>query len=616
MQDYAGYAAAIAIRAPVFDDALLREWHGGRIKSSIDKTIDDGSIVSVKANLFVGPPHVKFVSFNRVDGILRLDGWGRLTRGVVFASETRAVTWRAELRITPAATSVGSIALLTAQKADYLLIKWEFDVLDGTPFSAEDHAYFTGAAFKDELLEPLRDAIGNLSFPVVDFRFLGPFGGVSFSSIDLQCVEGALILGFNIDRAGFATSGDPSQLHDFAGQGNDVAVVVNPESLKALMPSAEQQVQEQIDEYDATLERLEIGCEQGRFRITGRASLTGGTANFSVAAVPRMTYSLPGDVISLKKKTMVVGRRTWPAISFAATDAHVDIHRSDWLIVTEVIGGFLTLGFLPFAVEAFISGVSRNITGGINTANYNPEGATPRVRKFGDPPTRFEIQQFQIDPSGVFIGIGFTLAVPRATLGGIRSLPRNFAGRRVAYEVALPFDALETDPFLRIRWTVIDLASGAVLLNQDGIALHRRRFEFTPAALGSGVERFAVVCRVFRVLGPFTTELLNDTIELEIGPALSAGAFIQWRYDVENPQIRYDELAEHWSHVGDKVTRRWSKLHRTDKPCKNVSNASRFIYDRQVLDDLPFQIHDLDRHRQRLCDYCFFGGPASKIAKL
>jgi hypothetical protein len=344
--------------------------------------------------------------------------------------------------------------------------------------------------------------------------------------------------------------------------------------------------------------------------------MTGGAANFSLAAVPRMTYGRPGAFIPLPKHTMVVKGRSWLALSFVPAESQVDIDRSDWVVLVETIGGVATLGFLLFATEAFISQIVRNITGGIASSDLNTAGVTPRVRRFGNPPTRFKIEQFEIKTSGVFIGISSRLEAPDGKLGGIRSIPRNFMGRNVRYEVRLPFEALESDPFLRIRWTVVDLDSGSVLLNADDVARGRRRFEFNPAALGAQVSRFAVTCRVFRVLGPFTTELLNETIRLEIGPHLPAGAFVRWRYDVKNPQIKYDQAAEHWSYTGDRVVQRWSKFHRADKPCKNATHRSRYTYSDEVLDDLPFPIVDMDGNRYRLCDYCFFGGPASTIAKL
>ena len=605
MPDHAGYASAVAIRERVFDDALLSAWHSGHIRHSILNTFQESPAPRGSVNFFFGPPRAKFVPFNRVDGVLPIRGWG--TVGLRFGlfpspAETKTIEWRADLRITPTASSIGTVILLSAKKVDYWLINWQFDVLSGTPFSDAAAAYLRGNLFKGRLQTWLQDAIGDLLFPIVDFSFLGPFSGVSFTTIDVQCVDQALTLGFNVDNGEYATAGDRSALQNFAGA-NDIAVVVNPDTIKALMPNARQMVQDQIDEYDATLERLDIACEEGHFRVSGRASMTGGAANFSLAAVPRMTYGRPGAYIPLYKKTMVVKARSWPALSFVPVEPHVDIDRSDWVILVETIGGVATLGFLLFAVEAFISQIVRNITGGIQSADLNTAGVTPRVRRFGNPPTRFKIEQFGIHVSGVFIGISSRLEAPRASLGGIRSIPRNFAGRRVRYEVRLPFDALESDPFLRIRWTVVDLDSGSVLLNEDGVAQSRRRLEFTPAALGSQVVRFAVVCRVFRVLGPFTTELLNETIRLEIGQSLPDGAFVRWRYHVKNPQIKYDDTAERWSYTGDRVVERWSKFHRTDKPCKSANHRSRFTYSDEVLDDLPFPINDIDGNRYRLCDY-------------
>ena len=355
MPDHAGYATVVTIRDQVFNGALLSAWHSGRIRHSLFKTIQETPAPTGSVNLFFEAPHARFVPFNRVDGILRINGWGTISLRLnpfPAPSETKTIEWQADLLITPTASSIGTVILLSAKKVDYRLINWQFDVLSGTPFSAAAEAYLTGSPFKNQLQTWLQDAIGDLLFPIVDFSYLGPFSGISFTTIDVQCVDEALILGFNIDNGEFATAGDRAALHNFA-EANDVAVVVNPDAIKAMMPNANQMVQDQIDQYDATLERLDITCEEGRFRVTGRASMTGGAANFSLAAVPRMTYGRPGANIPLYKKTMVVKGRSWLALSFVPAEPHVDIDRSDWVVLVETIGGVATLGFLPFAVEVF-----------------------------------------------------------------------------------------------------------------------------------------------------------------------------------------------------------------------------------------------------------------------
>jgi len=179
--------------------------------------------------------------------------------------------------------------------------------------------------------------------------------------------------------------------------------------------------------------------------------------------------------------------------------------------------------------------------------------------------------------------------------------------------VRLPFDALQDDPFLNIRWSVVDLDSGSTLLVDDAPARNRLVFDFVPALLGPQITRFAVGCRVYRPLGPFITDLFNQTVRLEVGPPLAPGAFIRWRYDVKNPQIA---VGKQYSYRGDARVHRWSNFHRADKPCKNANHQSRFVYDRLTLDELPFPLTDIFRIRHVLCDYCFFGGPGSTIAAL
>jgi hypothetical protein len=226
------------------------------------------------------------------------------------------VQWQADLLVTATATSVGTIVLLSAKRDDYRLLDWQFDVLSGTAFSAATQAYLHGEAFKGSLETWLKESIGNLLFPVVDFSFLGPFAGAAFTDIAVRAVDETLMLGFDMNDGVVATAGDPEQLGDFAGS-NDVAVVINPDALRSMMPLAQQQVQDQLEQYDATLESLSLTCEEGRFRVTGRANATGGAANFTFAVVPRMDYSRPGAYIPLSKKTMVVKGRSWPALSFA-----------------------------------------------------------------------------------------------------------------------------------------------------------------------------------------------------------------------------------------------------------------------------------------------------------
>jgi hypothetical protein len=619
MSDFAGYAAAITIRDHVFSDGFLSAYHGGQISHSLSQNF--GTLPGPRGgvNFFFQSPQVVLTTSDPNHAIVRLNGWGTIGLQVNFPlpSEFRSVEWQADVLITPRVDVLGSVALLSANQVDYVLVAWQFDVLSGGAFSAGAQAFLNGDTFKTMLQGWLQGAIGDIKFPIIDFSFLGPFSGRSFTTVTLKAVNTAVLLGFDMDNGTFATAGDPSQLQDVAGA-NDVEVVVNPDAVGPLMPDAQQEVQNEIDQYGATLDApISITCEEGRFRVKGRASMTGGAANFSLAAVPHTVFGIPGAIIPLStKKTMLIPARFFGALSFSPADVSVDVEQSGWVDVLEAIAGVLTLGFAAFVDQAFISETERNITGGIESADLNVDGVTPTVRRFGDPPTRFGIEQFEIHTVGLYIGISSKLEAPAARLSGVKSIPQDLAAQSLRYDVTLPFDALPDDPFLNIRWTVIDLDSGNTLLNDDAAALNRSSFQFVPTLIGPGVTRFAVVCRVYRALGPFVTDLFNQTIRLTVGPPLPAGAFVRWTYQVKNPQLRFNVAGNQWQYLGDKRIPRWSKIHRADKPCKNANHRSRFTPAVEFLNALPFPVAEIAANRKRLCPYCFFGGPASTVASL
>ena len=615
MPPYAGYAAAVTVRHRVLDEAVLSAYASGGVRHTLIRTFQQLPAPRGSVNLFLQPPRVILSLTDPEHAILRISGWG--TIGLLIdplsPSESRSLQWQADIRITPKADSLGTIAWLSAKKSDFLLSGWQFDVLSGAGYSAAAMGYLTGDTFKSQMEAWLRDTIGDLSVPIIDFSFLGPFSGSSFTRIAVRAVTDSLIFGFDMDDGSFATVGAPALLEDFAGEG-DVAVVVNRDAIQPMMSSTQQLVQDAVEKHDVTLDSpVSITCEEGRFRVAARATkhlgpVGLGSADFSAAVVPRMTYSRPGAFIPLTKTTMVVKSRSWAALSFVVVDPQVDIDR----------GWPLLLGDIPLAIviEPYLSELARRITGQVPAGDLNPSGPPPRVRRIGNPPIRLKIEQFEIHSMGVFIGITARREAPPPELSGLISVPRNFANRHVRYAVRLPFGVLPDDPFLRIRWTVVDLDSGSVLLTDDAAALNRLTVEFSPALLGPAVDRFAVGCRVYRALGPFVSDLVNETIRLEVGPPLQSGAFVRWRYDVKNPVIGLDPATDKYSYRGDRVVRRWSKFHRTDKPCNNAQRRSRYTYSDETLDELPFPIKDMNGNRHRLCDYCFFDGPASSIASL
>ena len=148
----------------------------------------------------------------------------------------------------------------------------------------------------------------------------------------------------------------------------------------------------------------------------------------------------------------------------------------------------------------------------------------------------------------------------------------------------------------------------------DGPASGRAAFSFIPATLGPGLSLFGVTVRVYRVLGAQITDFLNDAIRLSIGPARQPGAYVRWYYDVKNPQVTFDGTA--YAYAGEAVVKRHANYHRTDRPCANESRRSRYTYQVETLDSLPFSVTDIALHRAELCDYCFYGGPGGERVAL
>jgi hypothetical protein len=91
---------------------------------------------------------------------------------------------------------------------------------------------------------------------------------------------------------------------------------------------------------------------------------------------------------------------------------------------------------------------------------------------------------------------------------------------------------------------------------------------------------------------------------------------VRWRWKAETPQMVVNEETDAWSYLGKRMTFRYSEWHRTDEPCQAVNANSRYRYEVESADRLPFSLRYLENHRKGLCPYCFFGGPAGLNARL
>jgi hypothetical protein len=621
MPAHAGFAAAVTIRERVLNDSLLLSYHAGNISHWLAAPLPDGP-PDVLVNFFLEPPQIRCTGEDSQRLIVRLRGWGDMQLLWNSAIQSRSVRWEMQLLMHPRFVLAGAQLTLSPERDDVTLDDWQFVVLSGAPYTPEADLYLRGGIFRNRLENALGIAIssGLLDVPPIDVSFLGSIVEAATMDTTVRVLGGAIVVGLDIVSDTIVTTGNAQLLADFA-RNNDIAVITNPVAVPVTFRDAEAQIRDAVAQQGATLERLTIAVEEGRFRVTGRASKSAGAVNFSFVVIPVLFHSRPGAYLPAAKRTIVIKARSWPALGFKTGDVSVDVDKSTWVVIVEVVGALLTGAVIPLIIEDLVRGITRQITFSIKTQAIPPQPPPPRLRRLeplvpGDPTVRLKIEEFEIHTDGVFTGITLRPEIKPPILVGLTSIPRNFINSRLKYEVRLPFEQLPDDPSLRVRWTIVDLDSGNILLNDDGLAMGRLELEFVPASLGAGLSRFGIMCRVYRTLGPEITDFLNDGIRLDVRPPLSPGAYVRWRYDVKNPQVQFNEDTETWWYAPDMVTRRWSAIHRTDRPCKMANRSSRYTYSTEFLDTLPFSLDQIISRRDQLCDYCFFGGPGRSLPSL
>jgi hypothetical protein len=194
------------------------------------------------------------------------------------------------------------------------------------------------------------------------------------------------------------------------------------------------------------------------------------------------------------------------------------------------------------------------------------------------------------------------------------------------YQADLGFEALASDPTLRVRWTVREVLAGGsngqlVMPVQDTPAsnVSDSILALPVAALAQlpGTS-FRVECRLYRVFGSAAEDIFNEALTVRVEDRLSrALPYVQWEHDVSVPTYRREANGT-FSGSWEKTHRR-SKIHRTALPGR-CRMASHFADPNRwgkttitYLPALPFPRDDLIANRVQVCDYCFFGGPSKTL---
>lgn len=619
MAEHAGFAAALTVREHVLRVALSAGYANG--SDSSKKFVEDlsGDGIGMKPDLFLGPPDVDCEgATNRL--VATFSMWGTVTVTQNEVSHDVSVNGEVELAIAPAfaigpAGSSAESSVLHPINTVIDARRWNATVDPATPQDVA--ALVIGEEFRARFEEKFRLGFitGRVSLPSIDASFLGPIVRKA-SSVSGRIRDGALMLGLNYSDATHPLNGEPDQLHDFAVN-HDVAGVIHPDAVDILLDDLHARIVEGVAAEGATLDSLSVRARNGHFRVSGAASKSTGTVNFSFRVVPSMFHTRPGAYFRYEFKPVRIRSRRWPALGFHVEDVEIDVDRAWWLVLFgEVLLGILTLGLSIFVIEGVVQATEANFGAKVKTAKSGAPVA--RIQRtdppFGGIGVRIGLEMFDITESGIFIGISVQERASSSKLLGPTVVPATYRNDVLRYILLPPAAVAVIDPALRVRWTLEDRTNNVVLRDVDGPVEDRLRFEFSPESFMAA--DFRIVARLYRQIGVAETDLATHAVNLNVRPVLPAGAYVRWRWKAETPQIMVDAASDTWAFLGKRLVFRYSEWHRNDAPCHAVNAGSRYRYEIEQADRLPFSLRLLENHRKGLCPYCFFGGPAGTNASL
>jgi hypothetical protein len=181
------------------------------------------------------------------------------------------------------------------------------------------------------------------------------------------------------------------------------------------------------------------------------------------------------------------------------------------------------------------------------------------------------------------------------------------------------------DPLVRIRWEVFGNNTKHKLLETDTTINNSTIIDPLSVYIDHAstdymkYSKFIVKCRVYRPFGNTVTNIFKQTISVKIIDKLDRSKpYVHWHYmaeyigaitDADNPDSAYIDIERN------------SKIHYTDyyKRCLFADKYSNQLLkgngQLSYLNQLPFDIADIENHRDEVCPYCFFGGPDKHVLK-
>lgn len=622
MDRTAGFAASLAIRESLIQTLVRVTYNAGRLNPRINV-----SAPTVSADLFLSVPEVSYppATGNRL--VIELFAWGPMTITPPGGQpEPRRVKFRARVAVAQTITVSDGRLNFGLDTSTASVSHVQIDPYAGGLFSPAGVSYMTSQEFLDLVrlgLQAHLNAFAQL-LPPLDIAYLGAIAVHPSAAARYVTDDHALVIGLDVSTDEITTHGDVGRLGDVSGAGNDIGMWTNPSVVPIAYPDVRAEIQKEVDKAGATLDQFNLRVEEGWFKVSGKASKTGGSVTFSVHAVPKLIR--PGECFEWDEQFgehFEYCNPTREELWFDPQDVVVDVDRDWWVVVLEALGGVITLGIGVMVAEAFIGMIRGNITSGINQntptrAERNQDFRIPGVSR---PPMRLRIEEFECHAEGLFTGLTIKAQFWAGSLDGPRSISAEEAiARPVRYRIDLPPDALESDPELRVRWLVRRTDTNEILVSSDTTAAGRLTLTFDHTAVPFlEIAELSVEARVYRTLGAGTDEIFYKIQSLKVTDYVDRShPYVKWYHQAAVPRVEVDPDGTQRIQ-GLMVVGRQSAIHRTALPgrCQMLRfySLQRLLpkdgqeFPLEYLDELPFPLEELAAHRAKVCDYCFFGGP-------
>jgi hypothetical protein len=607
MEPHAGFAAVISIGEDTMQDLLRVLYAANRIDHFIE--VDNrfpGGAGGVSGRLTVELPRLRLAAENADRLHLDLRCWGSLRIKLGDAPAARRdVLFRAPILVPPQVRVGSSGIRFGVDGAAAQVPSLERTVL-GRPYPEAIQALFDSDLFRTEFESTIQDQLAAQRAAPLTATFLGGLAGSSGKTVTAHVLDGAVLIAVDVDAevAGrrVRTSGDASQLADFRGE-NDVAFTLNPRVAPLVFSAVRREVAAKARQQNATLEDFDLAYRGDHLHVSGTAARSPGTVDFSFDLFPHLEQHL----------------------SFRPTNVTVNVNVPWWVRLGQAILGVVSFGVAALSIEAYVDMIRGNVVRGIEGPGRS---VGRRWRSFTLTGTRRPrisqtLEFYEFRREGVLSGISLRPILQRTTMLNVlaRAYRNTDTHVQVFGSVRLPVDFARDDPQLRARWTVRRLDTNTAIEHVDApiaeARTHRASLTVADAPPEAG---FNVECRVYRTLGAETEEVLNESHPFETEPPPDpARRYLRWRLDTITPSVRVEEDGS-LTRLGRRKVTRFSRIHRLDLPsrCLFATEGGPHIsgripvfptYEVEFLSELPFPRSQLTRHRNELCDYCFFGGP-------